>query len=168
MKTLYLIATLLLVASCSSDKASQNLYTSREVGKAKRIIPCTVVATRDVVIREANSGNKGEAIGFFVGAVASADNNSNQPLVRYLGGLLGGAIGRSASDKLHERDGVEYTVLLSDGEERQLIQDIREGESILEQGDACRMQASGDLNRILPAGDYPEAVKRPVKTQFIE
>ena len=151
---------------CSSDKASQNLYTTSEVGKAKRIVPCTVISTREVIIRDSKSGEKGEAIGFMVGALATADN-SDKPLVRYLGGLVGGAVGRGASDKLHERAGVEYTVLLSNGEERQLIQDIQEGERLLNQGEACRMQTSGQLNRVLPAAHYPAGVTRPKKTEVI-
>ncbi|MCK4709807.1 MAG: hypothetical protein KAU21_14395 [Gammaproteobacteria bacterium] len=165
MKTVILISSILIMMGCSSDKASQNLYLSKEIGKTKRIVPCTVISTRDVRIRESGSGDKGEMIGFIVGALATADN-SDIPLFRYLGGLLGGAAGRGVSDKLHERPGVEYTVLLASGEERQLIQDVAEDETILSQGEACRMQTTGSLNRILPAAHYPENVKRPSKTQF--
>lgn len=167
MKYLLTLLSALLLASCSSDKASQDLYQTREVGQAKRILPCTVISTRDVMIRESGSGEKGEAIGFIVGALATAENNDS-PLVRYLGGLLGGAAGRHTSDSLNERAGVEYTVLLSDGEERQLIQDIQDGETLLSQGESCRLQVSGSLNRVLPAAHYPDAVKRPKKTQFVD
>lgn len=165
MKGLILISTIILLAACSSDKASQDLYNTSEVGKAKRILPCTVISSREVMIRESGSGGKGEAIGFIVGALATAENN-DRPLVRYLGGLLGGAAGRAASDSLHERPGVEYTVLLASGEERQLIQDVADGERLLSQGEACRLQVSGDLNRVLPAAHYPDAVKRPSTTTF--
>ena len=67
---------------------------------------------------------------------------------------------------MSERAGVEYTVLLANGEERQLIQDIGDGERLLTTGESCRMQTSGQLNRILPAAHYPDAVKRPTKTQI--
>lgn len=167
MKYALTLTVILILSACSSDKAGQNLYQSSEIGKAKRIVPCTVISTRDVMIREGNSGDKGEAIGFIVGALATAENNDN-PLVRYIGGLLGGAAGRSVSDNLHERPGVEYTVLLSNGEERQLIQDIQEGETVMHQGEPCRMQTSGSLNRVLSATHYPDAVKRPSKTKIIE
>ena len=165
MKTFILISTLLIMLGCSSDKAGQNLYVSSEIGKTKRIVPCTVISTRDVRIRESKSGDKGEVLGFLVGALAVADN-SDRPLFRYLGGLVGGAAGRGVSDKLSERAGVEYTVLLASGEERQLIQDISPGEHMLAQGEACRMQTTGSLNRILPAAHYPAKVKRPTKTEF--
>jgi outer membrane lipoprotein SlyB len=167
MKRFSLIAILLLLTACSSDKASQDLYQSSEVGVTKRILPCTVISTRDVMIRETGSGDKGEAIGFIAGALAASENNRN-PLVRYIGGLVGGAVGRQASDNLNERAGVEYTVLLASGEERQIIQDFQEGETKLPQGEACRLQVSGALNRVLPAAHYPDAVKRPEKTGFTD
>ena len=166
MKTPLIIAiSLLALSACSSDKASQDLYNTTEVGKAKRILPCTVVSARSVMIREKNAGEKGEAIGFIVGALATAENNDS-PLVRYVGGLLGGAAGRAAGDELQERAGVESTVLLASGEERQLVQDIQSGETLMQQGEACRLQVSGSLNRVLPAAHYPAAVKRPSKTQL--
>jgi outer membrane lipoprotein SlyB len=164
-KMLVIIASALLASACSSDKAGQDLYATSEVGQAKRILPCTVISTRAVMIREEGAGNKGEAIGFIAGALATAENNDSA-LVRYIGGLVGGAAGRAASDNLSERAGVEYTVLLASGEERQLIQDIQDGEDLLDQGEACRLQVSGSLNRVLPAAHYPDAVSRPRKTGF--
>ena len=164
-KILLTAASALLVTACSSDKAGQDLYATSEVGQAKRILPCTVISTRAVMSRESGSGDKGEAIGFIAGALATAENNDS-PLVRYLGGLVGGAAGRAASDNLSERAGVEYTVLLNSGEERQLIQDIQADEDVLDQGEACRLQVSGTLNRVLPAAHYPDAVSRPKKTEF--
>ncbi len=165
MNKCLLIASLLILAGCASEKASQDLYQDTEIGKTKRILPCTVISAREVAIRDSGSGEKGEAIGFVVGAMATAEE-SDSPLVRYLGGLLGGAAGRAASDKLGELPGVEYTVLLASGEERQLVQNVLEDESLLRQGDACRLQVSGEFNRVLPATHYPEGVKRPKKTGF--
>lgn len=163
-----LIALLLTgLAGCSSDKAGQDLYQSSEIGQAKRILPCTVVSAREVRIRDKQAGGTGESLGFIVGALSTAQNNDN-PAVRVLGGLAGGAVGRAASDKLRERKGVEYTVLLASGEERQLVQDIAENEVLLQPGEACRLQVSGNLNRVLPARQYPKAVQRPEKVRIEE
>lgn len=167
MKLIPLVFSALLVSACASDKASQDLYASSEVGKPKRILPCTVVSARQVMIRSDKAGDKGEAFGFIGGAIMAADSNE-RPIVRYLGALLGGAAGRAVGDTVGERAGVEYTVLLASGEERQLIQDTSEGEVFMEQGSACRLQLSGRLNRVLPAADYPEAVKRPEAVQIAE
>ena len=167
MRMVPLVVTALLVTGCASDKAGQDLYVASEVGKAKRILPCTVVSARPVLIKNENAGQKGEAFGFIGGALLASENN-NSGFVRYLGGLLGGAAGRAVSDTVSERAGVEYTVLLASGEERQLIQDTEEGEIFMAQGDACRLQVSGDFNRVTPATDYPDAVKKPETTQFTE
>ncbi len=165
MKLLTLIFTISLIAACSSDKASQNLYSTSEVGHAKRTLRCTVLSARDIIIRDNNAGSKGEGIGFFTGSILSSRNNDG-PLAGIIGGIVGGAAGRAASDKLHERAGVEYSVLLASGEERQLVQDIQSGESILQRGEECRLQISGTLNRVLPASHYPDEVKRPRKIKF--
>ncbi len=154
-----------LLAGCASDKASQDLYSDSEIGKAKRILPCTVISARPVMVRGDKAGDKGEAFGFIGGILATSRNNDNG-FVRYLGGILGGIAGRAVSDTLSERAGVEYTVLLSDGEERQIIQDTQPDEVFMAQGSACRLQVSGSLNRVLPAAHYPDAVKKPEKVQF--
>ena len=167
MKVLIFAATVLLIAGCARDNVGQDIYLSSEVGKAKRILPCTVVSARPVLVKAENAGQKGEAFGFIGGAILAADNDSSG-FVTYIGGLLGAAAGRAVSDTMSERAGVEYTVLLASGEERQLIQDTEEGEVFMKQGDACRLQVSGDFNRVTPAADYPDAVTKPETTQFTE
>jgi len=163
MKTAILIATSLLLVSCASDKTSQNLYSSKDIGHAIIIKACTVISSRTVIIRDDHSGDQGESLGFFAGSVS---NNSDRPLSGFITGIIGGAIGRHVSDKLHERDGVEYTVILRSGEERQLVQDIAEGETILVSGDPCRIQISGVNNRVLSTKTYPNNVKRPQRVRF--
>lgn len=167
MKLFLTLLSALLLIACTSDKTSQNLYSTRDIGKSIRIKACTVVSARAVIIKEEHSGEQGEKLGFFAGNVAGR-NNSDKPLAGFFGGLIGGAVGRQVSDALHEREGVEYTVILPNGEERQLVQDIADGESILTIGDSCRLQISGSSNRVLPANHFPDAIKRPTKVQFID
>jgi len=164
MKPLLIILSTLLITSCASDKTSSNLYSSTDIGRAITIKACTVISSRVVTIRDKNSGNKGESLGFFAGSVASRKNNN--ALTGFVGGLIGGAIGRNVSDKLHSQEGVEYTVILRNGDERQLVQDIAEGETLLQSGDACRLQISNAQNRVLAAKAYPKDVKRPSKVGF--
>lgn len=167
MKSLSLIAASLIIASCASDKTSQNLYSSKDIGRAIHIKACTVVSSRSVIIKTEGAGEKGETLGFFAGNIG-ARSNSSKPLSGFLGGLVGGAIGRSVSDSLHERDGVEYTVLLATGSERQLVQDLRDDESMLTIGEPCRLQTSGNSNRVLSAKKYPDTVKKPKRVGFAE
>ena len=165
MKIILPLVSALFLLACTSDQTSQNLYSSRDIGHAIRIKACTVISARAVTIRDEHSGEQGESLGFFAGNVAGR-HNSDQPLAGFFGGLIGGAVGRQVSDALHQRDGVEYTVILQNGEERQLVQDIADGESILTVGDACRLQISGASNRVLPANHFPAAIKRPKKVQL--
>ncbi len=164
MKTILILGTSLLLASCASDKTNSNLYSDYDIGKAISIKACTVVSARTVQIRDKNSGEKGETLGFIAGNIASSRNNNS--LTGFLGGLIGGAVGRQVSDKLHTQQGVEYTVILSNGDEKQLVQDIAEGEQLLREGDPCRLQVSNAQNRVLAAKSYPKNVTRPSKVGF--
>ena len=166
MKFISTIVSILFLTSCASDRTSQNLYSSRDIGKSINIKSCTVISSRSITIRDDHSGKQGESIGFIAGNISSRKHG--KPLSGLIGGLVGGVIGRNVSDSLHERDGVEYTVLLRNGNERQLVQDIRDGETILSSGSACRLQISGANNRVLSATHYPSAVKRPSKVGFTE
>ncbi|MBE8222012.1 MAG: hypothetical protein HAW60_04700 [Bdellovibrionales bacterium] len=91
---------------------------------------------------------------------------TKSPVVSIIGGLVGGVIGRKISDKLHNLPGVEYTVILSNGQERTLIQNLEKGERMLPTNTSCRLQVSGSYNRVLPAGHLPKKVKRPKKVRF--
>lgn len=164
MKIYALIFSSLLITSCASDKTSQNLYSSSDIGKSIKIKTCTVISARSIIIRDENSGEQGEKLGFIAGNIGS--RSRNKPLSGFLGGLIGGAIGRQVSDKLHEKNGIEYTVILKNGEERQLVQDLRSDETILNTGDSCRLQISASSNRVLPANHFPSKVKRPTTVKF--
>lgn len=155
--------TSVLLSSCASMEASDNLYRSSEVGRAKVLLSCRVLASRKITIRSDHSGDKGETLGFITGLAAS---NSRNPVVNIIGGLVGGAVGRKVGDKLHNMPGVEYTVILSSGEERSLVQNLRKGERMLAPKTPCRLQVSGSYNRVLSSGHLPSKVKKPTKVKF--
>ncbi|MBE8163125.1 MAG: hypothetical protein HAW63_03980 [Bdellovibrionaceae bacterium] len=161
---LFIVGIMFIVLSgCSSMQISDNLYSSSEVGRSKILRSCRVLASRIITIRSDHSGEQGESIGFLTGSLAT---NNKSPIINIVGGLVGGVIGRKVSDKLHSRKGVEYTVILSNGEERTLVQDLKSGERMLPTHTSCRLQISGSYNRVLPAGHLPNKVKRPKKVKF--
>ena len=55
-----------------------------------------------------------------------------------VGVVAGGAGGRQVADKLSERPGLEYSVILDNGEELTLVQDFLEGDHVVRSGDTCR------------------------------
>lgn len=163
------------VAACSSPKVSDSLYRDSEVGVSKRVVRCRVLEAREVAIRGDDAPQKGEAIGSIVGGIAGAilgstiGGGKGQALATEAGAVVGmsagGAGGRQAADKLSERKGVEYSIILDNGEERTLVQDFLEGDRVVHPGETCRLQIEHDgKNRVLPAEQLPEQVNAPKKT----
>lgn len=164
-----------LLAACSSPKVSDSLYRDSEVGASKNVVRCRVLEVREVAIREDDAPEKGEAIGAILGGIAGAILGSQigggrgQALATeagvVMGGVAGGAGGRQAADKMSERKGIEYSIILDNGEEHTLVQDFLEGDRVVQVGETCRMQVENDgKNRILPAEHLPDQIDAPKTT----
>ncbi len=170
---LFLAAAVL--AACSSPKVSDSLYRDSEVGTSKNVVRCRVLETREVAIREDDAPEKGEAIGAILGGIAGAilgsqiGGGKGQALAMeagvVVGAVAGGAGGRQAADKLSERKGIEYSVILDNGEELTLVQDWLEGDRVVQAGETCRLQIANDgKNRVLPAEHLQETIAAPKAT----
>ena len=168
-----------VVTGCTSPKVSDSLYRSSEVGSSKRIVRCRVLEVREVMIRDDDSGEKGEALGAIAGGVgggilgSTIGGGAGQGLATVGGATAGvvggGAAGRQISDKLHTRQGVEYSIILADGSEQTHVQDFLEGDRVVQVGDTCRLQIEHDgKNRVLPAEHLQDAIQAPKKTQIIQ
>lgn len=163
------------LVACSSPKVSDSLYRDSEVGNSKRIVRCRVLETREVAIRGDDAPEKGEAIGSLVGVIAGAilgsqiGKGAGQELAvqagATVGAVAGGGAGRQAADKLSERPGIEYSIILDTGEELTLVQDILESDRIVQAGETCRLQVEANgMNRVLPAEHLPDQINAPKKT----
>ena len=80
------LVSAVVVSGCTSPKVSDSLYRSSEVGSSKRIVRCRVLEVREVLIRDDDSGEKGEMIGGVAGGLA--------------GGILGSTVGGGAGKGL--------------------------------------------------------------------
>ncbi len=171
------LAALLVVSACTSPKVSDSLYRSSEVGTSKRIVRCRVLEVREVMIRDDDSGEKGEAVGGIAGGLSggilgsTVGGGAGQSLATVggatLGAVAGGAGGRAVSDKLHTRKGVEYSIILANGDEQTHVQDFLEGDRVVQVGETCRLQIEHDgKNRVLPAEHLQDSIKAPKKTQI--
>lgn len=163
------------LAACSSPKVSDSLYRDSEVGTSKRVVRCRVLEVREIAIREDDAPEKGEAIGAIVGGIAGVILGSQIGGGRgralateagvVAGVVAGGAGGRQTADKMSERKGIEYSVILDNGEELTLVQDFLEGDRVVQQGETCRMQIEhGGKNRVLPAEQLPDQIQAPKTT----
>ena len=163
------------LAACSSPKVSDSLYRDSEVGTSKRVVRCRVLETREVAIRGDDAPEKGEAVGAIVGGIVGAilgsqiGKGAGQELAVQtgvtVGAVAGGGAGRQAADKLSERPGIEYSIILDDGEELTLVQDLLESDRIVQPGETCRLQIENTgMNRVLPAEHLPEQINAPKAT----
>lgn len=172
------LAAAVAVAGCTSPKVSDSLYRSSEVGTSKRVVRCRVLEVREVMIRDDNSGEQGEAIGGIAGGLtggilgSTVGGGAGKSLATVggatVGAVAGGAAGRQVSDQLHTRKGVEYSIILADGTEETHVQDFLEGDRIVQVGETCRLQIERDgKNRVLPAEHLQERIQAPKKTQIV-
>lgn len=173
-----ILAVAVVAAGCTSPKVSDSLYRSSEVGTSKRIVRCRVLEVREVMIRDDDSGEKGEAIGGLAGGLtggilgSTVGGGAGQGLATVggatVGAVAGGAAGRQLSDKMHTRQGVEYSIILSDGSEQTHVQDFLEGDRVVQVGETCRLQIEHDgKNRVLPAEHLQDRIQAPKKTQIV-
>lgn len=169
------LTALLVASACTSPKVSDSLYRSSEVGTSKRIVRCRVLEVREVMIRDDDSGEKGEALGGIAGGLtggilgSTVGGGAGQSLATVggatLGAVAGGAGGRAVSDKLHTRTGIEYSIILADGSEQTHVQDFLKGDRVVKVGETCRLQIEHDgKNRVLPAEQLQDSIKAPKKT----
>jgi len=164
-----------ILAACSSPKVSDSLYRDSEVGTSKKIVRCRVLEAREVAIRGDDAPEKGEAVGTIVGVLVGAilgsqvGKGAGQDLAVQVGAtagaVAGGGAGRQAADKMSERPGIEYSIILDDGQELTLVQDLLESDRVVQPGETCRLQVEQDgKNRVLPAEHLPDAINAPKTT----
>jgi len=164
-----------MLAACSSPKVSDSLYRDSEVGTSKKIVRCRVLEAREVAIRGDDAPEKGEAVGTIVGVLVGAilgsqvGKGAGQDLAVQVGAtagaVAGGGAGRQAADKMSERPGIEYSIILDDGQELTLVQDLLESDRVVQPGETCRLQVEQDgKNRVLPAEHLPDAINAPKTT----
>lgn len=164
-----------VLAACSSPEVSDSLYNDSEVGSSKRIVRCRVLEAREVAIRGDDAPEKGEAVGTIVGVLIGAilgskvgDGAGRELAVQAgatVGAVAGGGAGRQAADKLSERPGIEYSIILYNGEELTLVQDLLETDRVVQPGETCRLQVENDgKNRVLPAEHLPDTINAPKTT----
>ncbi len=172
------LAAAVVAAGCTSPKVSDSLYRSSEVGSSKRIVRCRVLEVREVMIRDDDSGEKGEAVGAIAGGLtggllgSTVGGGTGRSIATVggatVGAVAGGAAGRQVSDQLHTRKGVEYSIILADGSEQTHVQDFLQGDRVVQVGETCRLQIERDgKNRVLPAEHLQDAIRAPKKTQIV-
>ncbi|MEM9783481.1 MAG: hypothetical protein AAF899_13525 [Pseudomonadota bacterium] len=154
------LAALLVLGACAPQ--SQTRYDAVEVGRPLFVEFATVLAVREVRIQGKNSGIGG-ALGATAGGFAlSPVGQGTGRAGAILGGALAGlALGVVAEQLVSNRTGVEYTLTLEDGRTVVIVQNLGSEDEILAPGDRAIIQQGRRFQRVLPANDLPEEIRRP-------
>jgi len=175
-KTLILPALLLALTACAPS-AGQNVYSAREVGVAKQVERCRVLAVRNITIQGDTGRSIGQVVGSVTGGVAGGalgnqvGNGSGQAIATVIGGLATSIVGGIAGDRVgaqvDRRPGLEYAILSTGGREITFAQEIMSGDRVIAAGETCRIQTDPyGNNRVLPITGLPQQVQRPRTTSF--
>ena len=143
-----------VLTGCLSPTASDSLYRESEVGVAKNLKACTVLAVREVAIKAEDGDNYGAVAGAVVGGTAGSGigGGTGRVLAAELGAIAGAIVGSSLGDS-RKLPGLEYTVSDQQGNAVTLVQNYLDGERIVQSGEKCWLQESpAGRNRVLPAG----------------
>ena len=170
-KLICIIVATVILGGCSTPKLSDSLYRESEVGIAKQTVRCRVLAVREIKIRGDKEDNLGGLAGGILGGTLGSDvgGGLGSLLAIEAGAILGGIAGNKAGDRLSQRNGLEYSVITSQGNELTFTQEHMAGDRIVKPGETCRMQMSADgRNRVLPVSGFASEIKAPETTKIIQ
>ena len=175
----------LIFAGCTSTYTTESTYEASEIGVSKKVVRCRVLEAREITIRDKDVVEGAAGLGAATGAIGAGIGGSTigsggagtaaaTAGIGLVGGLIGQAIGRKVGEKTGSRAGVEYAVILTDGEERTLVQDLAEGDRVITPGETCRLQLAYDDRsmmwtgpaRVLPTEHFTEEIAAPKRTTF--
>jgi outer membrane lipoprotein SlyB len=159
-----LLLTLASLSACNHP--GQNRYGYQDVGQATVVKFGTVVSERAVSITGENTG-LGATIGAAGGAIGgSAIGRGSGSLGAMLAGaVIAGVAGAATEQAISDRSGIEYVITLEKGDTITLVQNYVERDPSIKIGQRVMVQTSGMYQRVLPAENLPEKIKRPKKIQ---
>ncbi len=118
MKPLFAVALLPLVfASCIPQELTGDTYSRHEAGQTQTVRTGTVTAVRYVKLQGGES-NAGSLIGAVAGGIAGnqVGGGSGRTLATLAGAGVGALAGSATEQNMMNRQGVELTIRMSNGE----------------------------------------------------
>lgn len=143
-KLVYL-AIAVALGGCASQTMTGGAYTATQARQAQIVKRGTVVGVKPVQIKAGPSG-VGAAGGAALGGIAGSNNGrigSNQQAASMVAGaILGGVAGHMADGALNTLEGQEISVLLPNGVEIAVAQEIDQKEGPFAVGEQVRVLTS--------------------------
>jgi outer membrane lipoprotein SlyB len=164
MKRLALLAVAavmsLTLSGCITD--SQNTYGEADVGHVTEVEYGKVIKMRHVLVQGRNTGAGtlvGGAAGAGIGnAVASGGGRPAGAIIGLVAGLVAGT---AAENQMQKQNGIEYTIVTHEGRTLMIVQVPAKDDEPIHVGQRIVIQTRGHYQRVLPADDLPDTVKRP-------
>jgi outer membrane lipoprotein SlyB len=154
------VALAATVSSCAYP--GENLYYENNVGYPLSVQFATVIAERPIEIKGQPSG-AGALVGGAAGGIGGASIGAGLGSAAAALGLsvVGIALGSLIEQLARDRSGVEYTVVLQNGQTYTLAQNLNKGDHVIQPGSRAMLQYGYGYMRLLPADNFPTDVQRP-------
>ena len=143
-KTIAIVAALIL-SGCASQTMTGGAYTASQARQAKVVKKGTITALKSIQISGGASG-LGGAGGAALGGIAASNSgrmgSNKQAASMVAGAILGGVAGQMADAAVNTVEGQEITVLLPNGAEIAVAQEIDKKEAPFTVGEQVRVLTS--------------------------
>ena len=157
-----------LLVGCAPQN-SLNQYTEGDVGISAVVEFGTVVHVRKIKINGEQTGAGAVIGGASLAAAGSSIGAGKGNTGAILGGAaLGAAAGMVAEKMMKDREGYEYTVTKENGMTITVAQNIMPDEPVLTVGQRVMVQSSGNYQRVIPAEQLPNQIKRPKGIKVVD
>jgi len=165
---IFVVALSLMISGCAKQ-SGQSQYSASDVGQSAIVDFGTVIAVREIGITGKSSG-AGALVGAGVGAGAGsyAGNGSGSAWAMAGGALAGAVIGAAAEQAAVDSKGMEYTIIKENGQTVTIAQNMNPEDQVIAKGSRVIVQTSGSYQRVLPADNLPEKMKRPKGIKLVD
>jgi len=162
------ILLVLLLSGCTRN-LGQNHYNYQEAGQSTIMEYAVVVKAKEVDITGRNTGAGALAGGTAGGVAGYQVGNGNGQLAATLGGIVIGAVaGGMAEQAMADQKGYVYTVVTEDRKTKNVLQYQNKEDKVFRKGDKVMIETTGTYQRVLPADDLPDEIKRPKGIKIID
>ena len=119
------LSTVVLVSGCAKPSASANVYTYNQAQRDQVMRNGTVVNVRPITIQKEGTSGAGVVAGGAVGGVlgSTIGGGTGRTLATLGGAVLGALAGDAVEERVGNKDGLEITVKLDNGETRVIAQE---------------------------------------------
>lgn len=145
MKKVFVALAVFSLVGCANQSQTGNAYTAGQSRQAQTVQRGTVVAVKDVDVAARPSG-AGVLAGGALGGVAGAGNgrsgSGQSAATSIVGMVIGGIAGNAIDKKVNTLKGQEISIMLTNGTEIAIAQEIDEKEGPFIVGEQVRVLSS--------------------------